>query len=1613
MTSTRLHPLILTVIAVLLCGTSIGQVAIGTPRFGSFGGGPFDTVNLGNLNVHFAIPVVHKVGRGLPFDYDLKNDTSVWYPVGVSGSQTWTPVGNWGWRGWTESSMGYVSYQHGSTKCPPNWTQVEPVVNTYVYHDPWGISHPFPISFKCLDGTYGGAATDGSGYFALYPNTITTPSGHTIYPPQNSPVGDGSHTDPNGNYFTVSGNVFTDTLGTTALTISGTNPVNFTYTSPANTQVSVAMHYTTYTVKTNFGCSGIAEYGPTSASLVSSVSLPDGSQYTFQYEATPGFAGDFTGRISSVTLPTGGTISYTYTGANNGITCADGSAAGLTRTLSPGGTWTYARTDVSGNHWQTTVTDPTTPTHNQTVIDFQEDSSSNNFYETQRVAYQGAAPTTPLQTQIVCYNAPAGPVTPTACPTAVIASPISRRTAFSYAPNAAGKQAETDVSYNTSGLVTEVDEYNFGIGNGAVGALTRKTVTSYAVFDKPASVIVYDGSSNVVSQTNYTYDESTPTPTTGTPQHSAATGARGNPTTVASKVNASQTLYHRFSYYDTGTLNTITGASLSSTTNGPLTTYVYGTGSCGNSFATQVNGPLSLSSSMTWNCTGGVELSATDANGNVVSTTYSDPYFWRSAKATDQLNNDATMTYAGPTTAETALTLNSGLSTVDARAKVDGFGRPIVSQGLQLPGGSTYDSAETDYDAVGRVAKATQAYAASADSLCTGTCPSSTFAYDALGRPTTAADAGGGTVTTSYTLNDVLQTVGPAPTGENAKSKQFEYDALGRLSSVCEVTSASGSGACGQSSSQTGYLTKYSYNLLGLTGVTQNAQPGSSGQQTRTYAFDMLGRMTSEINPEQSGTTSYVYDTDATCGTSAGDLVKRTDAANNVTCYTYDQLYRVLSVTYPSGTYSASTVKKYFIYDAATVNGTAITNAKGRLAEAYTCTTCSPLTKLTDLWYSYSKRGEITDSYETTPHSGATPYHVTQSYWAHGVPNALSGIPGVPTVYYGASDGSGLDGEGRITKVTVSGTGPALVTGVNYTNSGTTQPIGSLTEVTFGSLDNDNFSYDTQTGRMTQYQFKVGATPQTDTGALTWNANGSLKTTVITDQLNSAENQTCNYGYDDVPRLASANCGTAWNQTFGFDPFGNISKTATAGTSFQATYSGATNRLTQVGTLVPTYDPNGNLTYDTAHTYTWDAEGKMLSADGTAVTLTYDALGRMIEQARGSSFTEILYGPGGKMALMTGQALQKAFVPLPGGATAVYNSSGLAYYRHSDGLGSSRLATTPGRTKYFDVAYAPFGENYSGSGTTDLSFTGQNQDTTSWLHDFTYREYNPVQGRWISPDPAGVTAVNMGNPQSWNRYAYVQNNPLINVDPLGLDCLYLFEDNTLDYIRPGDCYSSTDDGIFIDQSGIQQDSLTVSADANSVFYTYIDPNDPNHAGSGVWENISPLPTASDNADFLAGWALGVLPSSISYGPNDGMTRQLANTATFNQLRQIYKQQGCPNTGKAINGGDHFTPFAEGFGTGNQALMQVGGFSAYGSTSGNVTTFTIKNVAGQASFSGATTLGPTGARIVPFAAGIINPYLGLAVSSLSAHGVHDNPYGANGPFHNITQTFTWMETNLCK
>ena len=198
------------------------------------------------------------------------------------------------------------------------------------------------------------------------------------------------------------------------------------------------------------------------------------------------------------------------------------------------------------------------------------------------------------------------------------------------------------------------------------------------------------------------------TATSGTPQQVQVSGSRGNLTTLTTYTSSSNSLSQTFTYYDTGELNTATDV------NGATTTYTYGSGSCGNSFATSISEPLSLSRSIAWNCNGGVETSLTDENSQTTTTTYNDPNFWRPTSATDQENNQTSISYSGETAVESALSFNGGNSVADLRSTVDGFGRLILSQRLQAPGSTSYDTWESDYNSVGQGSRSTMPFSASA-----------------------------------------------------------------------------------------------------------------------------------------------------------------------------------------------------------------------------------------------------------------------------------------------------------------------------------------------------------------------------------------------------------------------------------------------------------------------------------------------------------------------------------------------------------------------------------------------------------------------------------------------------------------------------------------------------------------------------------------------------------------------------------------------------------------------------------------------------------------------------------------------------------------------------------
>ncbi len=1383
------HLAVLVVLSATLGSVTFAQQAVapGRPPFSSAMGGSVDTVDLANLNAHLSIPVLQKAGRGMPFNYLIQYDTSIWQPVTTSGSTAWQPT-NSGAIGWTFPAPGYLTAVIGyaELECyhwvgiPGDEYYVPGGVDyweTYTYYDKLGTAHLFPGAVETENGcglssnetlAYSGTTTDGSGYtLTVTAGTnpaykVTARNGQiVVYPSSNYTVTNVPvATDANGNEITAnSSGQFFDTLSssTPTLTVTGTAPSNttFTYVAPSGANAAYTMKYTQYTVETNFGCSGITEYGSngtTTQYLVSEIDLPDvgtnaSDKYTFTYEATPGFSGKVTGRLASVTLPAGGTITYSYSGGSNGIVCADGSTATLTRNTPDTGSanWTYIHTE-SGTQWATTVTDPQ---GNQSLLNFQ------SLYLTERQVYEGSSSSgTLLKTVLNCYNASTPTGSPATCNAATITLPITSKATYTIWPGTNALQSKVVLSYNsTSGLGTETDEYAYGAGTP--GALTRKTVTSYAslsngIRNASSSVIVYNGSGTVVAETVNSYDGTSTVATSGTPQHITFSGSHGNLTTSETYVTSSTYLTKTYTYFDTGNVDVATDV------NGAQTTTSYG--ACGNSFPTSIAEPVgSMTQSMTWNCTGGVETSSTDENGQTTHYDYTtNAYFWLPDYTKDPEGNVTNFAYTGLSSVESSLDFNGSASTVDILSTADDLGRPYLSQVKESPSSTSYDTTETDYNSDGMAYNVSLPFTRMAGAGNSSATYQKRETFDALGRPTQINDDASPTklnVTLAYTQNDTLRTRGPAPAGENTKRRQYEYDALSRLTSVCEVTSMTGSGSCGQTSAQPGYWTTYTYDLNNnMVGVTQNAQASSMNQQTRAYVYDMLSRLTSESNPETGNTgspasTTYTYDTDSTCGTSKGDLVKKVDPAGNTTCYAYDAMHRGTSIIVTSGPMSSSTPKRYFVYDSATVDSTTMSYPKSRQVEAYTCV--SPCTtKITDIGFSYSPRGEVANLYEEMPNSGGY-YNISQTYWANGTPHVLSGLSGLPTITYVP------DGEGRIYSASAS-SGQSPLSSTNYNVA--SKPTG----VNFGSSDSDAFTYDPNTERMTQYQFNVGS--QSVVGALAWNAVGTLQSLTITDPFNSADAQTCSYVYDDLNRVQSVSCGTTWAQTFSYDAFGNIQKSGSS--AFGATYNPKTNQMSMIGSSTPTYDANGDVTNDFSHSYAFDANGNPVTVD--TVGVTYDALGRMVEQNRSGSYTEIVYSPSGaKLGLMTGAStLQKGYVPLTGGTMAVYNSSGLAFYRHSDWEGSSRFASTTSRTMYFDGAYAPFGEPYATAGTTDLSYTAMQQDTSANLYDFPARRYETLS-RWPSPDPAGTASASPMNPQSWNRYAYAFNNPLGFVDSTG------------------------------------------------------------------------------------------------------------------------------------------------------------------------------------------------------------------------------------------------------
>lgn len=108
-------------------------------------------------------------------------------------------------------------------------------------------------------------------------------------------------------------------------------------------------------------------------------------------------------------------------------------------------------------------------------------------------------------------------------------------------------------------------------------------------------------------------------------------------------------------------------------------------------------------------------------------------------------------------------------------------------------------------------------------------------------------------------------------------------------------------------------------------------------------------------------------------------------------------------------------------------------------------------------------------------------------------------------------------------------------------------------------------------------------------------------------------------------------------------------------------------------------------------------------------------------------------------------------------------------YYHTDAIGSVRAITDEAGQTIARYDFLPFGEEYppTPDNHVPLQFAGKERDYRTGFDYFGGRYYQSQTGRFTTVDPYLDVQKALVDPQQWNRYTYVRNNPLRYVDPDG------------------------------------------------------------------------------------------------------------------------------------------------------------------------------------------------------------------------------------------------------
>jgi len=506
--------------------------------------------------------------------------------------------------------------------------------------------------------------------------------------------------------------------------------------------------------------------------------------------------------------------------------------------------------------------------------------------------------------------------------------------------------------------------------------------------------------------------------------------------------------------------------------------------------------------------------------------------------------------------------------------------------------------------------------------------------------------------------------------------------------------------------------TQYSYR------VNDSLQQLTAPNAVATgYATDDLGNAVSETSPDR-GSQSYAHD-------AAGNLTSRV-RPTGTDSFSYDALNRPLTRNHPGTGQDVS-----FTYESGNCP-----NGIGRL--------CSIVHEAGTTGYEYDAFGNVTRKLETL--SGVA--YTTLYAWDKDDRLAQITYPTGQVVAYGR------DPQGRIQSVTLDGAsivssrstrGDGLLLSQTYGNglaeTRTYNGLGLLATYALGAVENETYGYDLA-GNLTS---------------------------------RSGSSWSLGYGYDAIDRLTS-DTGGSGNRSYGYDPNGNRQSKTVNGSPTAYTYTSGTNRLATVGGSTVTLDTEGRSTVVPSYKYSWSNAGRLLTVkknNKTVGTYVYDASGLRRRKVAGNVTTIYHFDESGHLLAETNAAgvMQRLYV-WAGAAPIAQKVGSTLTYLHADHLDTPRWGTSPAGALVWRWRSDGFGEalpeeDVDGNGTNvsvNLRFPGQVYDAESGLHQNWFRDYTPGYGRYAQSDPIGLVG-------GVNVYAYVDGDPVGQIDPLGLEAI--------------------------------------------------------------------------------------------------------------------------------------------------------------------------------------------------------------------------------------------------